>query len=102
MNIKSDYSPYEDTLKIRVAGKFTHALHTEFTHAYKSLPPSNRRKHIIDLSATEYMDSSALGMLLILRERAGGEQAQITLYGAANEVKKILDISGFDKLFTFA
>jgi len=102
MNIKSDYSPYEDTLKIRVSGKFTHAVHAEFTDAYKSLPASNRRKYIIDLSATEYMDSAALGMLLILRERAGAEQAQITLLGAVNEVKKILDISGFDKLFTFA
>lgn len=102
MNIKTEYSTYVDTLKIIISGKFTHAVHPEFTSAYKSLPPSNRRKYIIDLAAAEYMDSAALGMLLVLRERSGGDHSQITLSGAKDDVKKILDISGFERLFTFA
>jgi anti-anti-sigma factor len=102
MNINSHFSAQDDTLKIRISGQFTHAVHPEFTQAYKTLPASSRRKYVIDLSATEYMDSAALGMLLVLRERSGGEQAKITLSGARNDVAKILDISGFKELFTFA
>jgi anti-anti-sigma factor len=45
------------------------------------------------------MDSAALGMLLVLRERAGGNKANITLTGYNKSVGLILEISRFEKLF---
>jgi anti-anti-sigma regulatory factor len=48
------------------------------------------------------MNSAALGMLLVLRERAGGDHAKITLKGFNDSLAEILQISRFDKLFTFA
>ena len=45
------------------------------------------------------MDSSALGMLLILRERAGGDAAKISIKNRNPEIKKILEISNFEKVF---
>ena len=99
MVIKSEYSQQADTLKISISGDFTYDLHQQFTSAYKSLPASGGRKYIIDLSRVEYMDSAALGMLLLLRERVGNERANITLSGASKNVKNILDISGFEQLF---
>jgi len=46
------------------------------------------------------MDSSALGMLLVLKERTGGGETAITLKNCNKEIKNILSISNFDKLFT--
>jgi len=51
------------------------------------------------LDSTEYLDSSALGMLLLLREHAGGESSNIRISKASPEVKKILEVANFEKLF---
>ena len=57
--------------------------------------------YVVDLSNTEYLDSSALGMLLLLREHAGGENANIEITQASADVRKILDVANFSKLFKF-
>ena len=56
-------------------------------------------EYVVDLSDTEYLDSSALGMLLLLREHAGGESSKIEISQASDEVRKILDVANFGKLF---
>ena len=45
------------------------------------------------------MDSSALGMLLLLRERAGGDRAAIEITHCSPEIRKIFAVSNFDRLF---
>ena len=47
-----------------------------------------------------YLDSSALGMLLLLRDHAGGESAQIRIVHCNADVRRILNISNFEQLFT--
>ncbi|HBF07468.1 MAG TPA: anti-anti-sigma factor, partial [Gammaproteobacteria bacterium] len=43
---------------------------------------------------------SALGMLLLLRDHAGGDTSHIEIVNCNNDVKKILTISNFEQLFT--
>lgn len=99
MSVQADYNQAEDKLTIRISGQFNYGVHQDFSNAYKELMPSDRRKYVIDLSSVEHIDSSALGMLLLLKERAGGSRADITLQGGSSAIKKILDISGFKHLF---
>jgi len=47
-------------------------------------------------------DSSALGMLLLLRQFAGGDGSTITLAKVRPEVAKILAVASFGKLFKVA
>ena len=102
MSISSNYSASTDTLTIKIVGQFDYDSHQDFKDAYISLPSSVRRKYIIDLRQVDYLCSAALGMLLILRERAGGDAARITLQGANKDVLKILEVSRFEHLFTLA
>ena len=51
------------------------------------------------MKETTYLDSSALGMLLLLRDHAGGDQAEVEIVNCSPDVKKILTISNFDQLF---
>lgn len=53
----------------------------------------------IGFSAVEYLDSSVLGILLMLREKVGGARKEITLAGVHGNVKQVLDIANFAKLF---
>ncbi|TPQ28143.1 STAS domain-containing protein [Methylomonas sp. HW2-6] len=86
-------------LHIKVSGKFDFGLHNEFREATK-LAESGVKQIDVDLSGTDYMDSSALGMLLVLRDKVGGDKSAIRIKNARAEVKKILEIANFDKLFS--
>lgn len=87
-----------DNINIRISGRFDFQLHKDFRQAIDQSAERLRHCHI-DLSETEYMDSAALGMLLLLRERAGGDEAQIRISGASPEVKTILSTANFQQLF---
>ena len=52
------------------------------------------------MKETSYLDSSALGMLLLLRDHAGGDNAKIKIINCNSDVRKILSISNFEQLFT--
>ncbi|MCU7835517.1 MAG: STAS domain-containing protein [gamma proteobacterium symbiont of Taylorina sp.] len=91
-----------NTVNITISGRFDFSVHKEFRDAYSSLASGESNEYIIDMSQTEYVDSSALGMLLLLREHAGSDQAKVLINGSNNDVKEILMVSNFDKLFTIS
>ena len=46
------------------------------------------------------MDSAALGMLLQIREHAGGQRRAVRLCNAQPVIKDILAVANFEQLFT--
>ena len=98
MGISTTVSETGDQVTIAVAGKFDFQLYDEFRASYADTAGSGIR-YVVDLAETDYLDSSALGMLLLLREHAGGETSDIEISQASPEVKKILDVANFGKLF---
>jgi len=85
---------------IAVSGKFDFQLYDEFRASYAATA-GRGVAYRVDLSNTDYLDSSALGMLLLLREHAGGEASDIEITGASAEIRKILDVANFSRLFRF-
>ncbi len=98
MNIFATEDQDGKILNIKIRGRFEFSHHHQFREAYAKTNPEST-KFVIDLSETSYMDSAALGMLLVLRERAGGNNSDITLSGCNQEVQKILEITNFHNLF---
>jgi len=84
---------------IEVSGHFDFTEQKAFRDAYLQYPAD--MSYRVDLSCADYLDSSALGMLLLLRQHAGEQSEKVKLVGASNAVMKILNIANFDKLFTF-
>ena len=84
--------------RIRVRGVFDFSLHEAFRAALERM--NGATSCVVDLSGVEALDSSALGMLLVLRDRLGGDAARVRITGAAPGIRRILEISRFDKLFT--
>jgi HptB-dependent secretion and biofilm anti anti-sigma factor len=99
MTITSKLSEDGQELNIQVAGRFDFSSLQVFRDAYEKVE-GNPQKYVIDLADAEYLDSSALGMLLALRDHAGGEQANIRILNAIPDVKKILIITKLDELFS--
>lgn len=96
-------SESDSVVTICIAGRFDFNVHKDFRAAYEKAKDNTyaAMKYIIDFGETGYIDSSALGMLLMLRERAG-KDTDISLIRCNEEIKEILDISNFNKLFTLA
>ncbi|MDP2243852.1 STAS domain-containing protein [Pseudomonas sp.] len=98
MAITSLPSPDGQELTIVIQGRFDFGAHQEFRDAYERVDFSPKR-YVVDLKGTTYLDSSALGMLLLLRDHAGSDRAQISLLNCNTDVRKILSISNFEQLF---
>jgi len=99
MAITSTVSADGSQVTIYIQGRFDFSSHQEFRNTYEKLAkvPAQYR---IDLQGTSYLDSSALGMLLLLRDHAGGDRANIEIVNCSQDVKKILLISNFEQLFS--
>lgn len=85
---------------IRLLGRFDFNSHREFREAVDSaLDAGDTREVAVDLGSVEYLDSSALGMLLMLRDKAQGAGKSVTLANCRGSVRQVLDIANFGKLF---
>ena len=101
MAISTQLSADGQELTIAIQGRFDFGAHQEFRDAYERIEGTPKR-YQVDLQGTTYLDSSALGMLLLLRDHAGGDHAQIRLLNCNSDVRKILAISNFEQLFLIA
>lgn len=89
-----------DNAVARLSGRFDFNAHREFRAAYEPLiVDAEVRSLVIDMGGVEYLDSSALGMLLMLRDKAGAANKSLTLMNVRGAVKQVLDIANFGKLF---
>lgn len=91
----------ENSATLVLAGRFDFNAHRDFRDGYETVLKSpNVRTLDIDLTNVDYLDSSALGMLLLLKERAGTRNISLSLVGCQGTVKQILEIANFNKLFS--
>lgn len=100
MSITSTLSDDGRVVTIHVSGRFDFSTHQEFLRAYKEHPRGDKT-YVVDLKNAEYMDSSAMGMLLQLRDY-GAKDRTMELLNGNDSVREILRIANFDKLFKVA
>jgi len=100
MTVEVFFNESSNELQVKVAGRFDFSMHQDFRKLSEDAAKGKVSSIRIDLGRTEYVDSSALGMLLVLRDKVGNQQSAIKIINARPDVKKILTIANFDKLFT--
>lgn len=86
---------------IRVAGRFTFTDYTTFRAIVGETLAGGPKKLAFDLRELEFLDSAALGMLLLARDEAGKINAPVAIRGAAGQVERVLDVARFKTLFAF-
>jgi HptB-dependent secretion and biofilm anti anti-sigma factor len=97
MSITTVLSTDDNSLTIAIKGRFDFASHQSFCDAYEG-KDSEVVLYRIDMRDVSYLDSSALGMLLLLKDHAK-DSAKISIVHCSDEVKKIFEISNFKQLF---
>jgi len=98
MSVSTTVSSDQNEVTIQVTGRFDFSTHREFVSAYKE-HPKGELSFVVDLQGADYMDSSAMGMLLQLREYAKSDK-NVRLINGNDGIREILRIANFDKLFT--
>lgn len=89
----------DDEMVISVRGHFDFTIASEFRDCYRNTPP--KKRYIIDLAGVEFVDSAAIGMLLLLREYTSN-QAAIRLVNCKPAIKKVMEVSHVERFVEFA
>jgi len=98
MNVTTQVSKDGKEVTIFVRGRFDFNAQQEFRNAYR-YQDERRDCYRVNLSRAEYMDSSALGMLLLMRDFVDKIKSKLLIEQPSAQIKLILETAHFDKLF---
>lgn len=99
MAVKKYLSDDNKEISIAIDDRFDFSVHQEFRDAYSDCL-ANGAQITLDLSKTSYMDSSALGMILLLKDHVEKISGTLIIANPNEAVNKILEIAQFHRLMT--
>lgn len=100
MSVSQEVSNDGKKVLISISGRFDYKVSQEFRDTYRQIPGQEGVAYYVNLSEATYMDSSALGMLLLLREHAKCRGGSVFIERPSAQVDSILKVANFEQLFT--
>lgn len=87
---------------LRLPSRFDYSYHRQFGEMYTPLIEASGCKEIIlDFTQVEYLDSSALGMMVLLQKKFSDNNRKIKIKGARGATEEILNMANMQKIFEF-
>ena len=99
MSKDSDFINDAKTTIIKTPNNFGFSFQQDFRKWYEA-EIGKKSIFVVDLSGTTYLDSAALGMMLVLRKQLEGSSAKIILRRPKRDVLNTLKLAMFHDLFT--
>lgn len=78
---------------------FNFDTNKSFRNAVRDSLEKGAKEIVLEFKDVEYMDSTALGLLMIAKDTASDVDCKIKLRNVSGYAKKILEMSQFDKKF---
>jgi anti-anti-sigma factor len=89
-----------DSIVITLSGSFNFLDQVAFRKSYEGQINGNYKKYILDFRQVTFIDSSSLGMILLLNDYVNNNvKNKITLLNATPQVLSIFKVANFQKLF---
>lgn len=85
---------------VHLKGSFTFADRTQFKDTMDKAAQTGCTRLIVDLQEVSFLDSSALGILMLTHKRFKEEQRQFGLLKPTAQGMKLLTIAGIHKIIT--
>ena len=86
--------------RVTMSGHFDFQVRRNFKDSYVPLLNNTTVREIeFEMSKVDYLDSSALGMLLLLHERTKAVNKKVALLNTSGVVLQILESANFRKIF---
>jgi HptB-dependent secretion and biofilm anti anti-sigma factor len=86
-------------LVISMQGSFTFKDHQVFRAVLDVLTASDANQQILDLSQVDFLDSAALGMLLIADDEATKARRKLKLRNPSVQIMRLFELSAMDAVF---
>jgi anti-anti-sigma factor len=87
---------------VKLPERFDFGGHQDFNKQCEMILDDKTVKSVvIDFSRVQYVDSSALGMLVLFHRKATAAGVATCIRGAHGAAKDVLDIANMQKLYTF-
>jgi HptB-dependent secretion and biofilm anti anti-sigma factor len=88
------------TAILQLSGHFVFGSHKPLREACGNLLQDSATNCIqLDMSGVEYIDSSALGLLLLMRDKVDSAGKEIQIKGAQGVVLQVLEVARFGRIF---
>ncbi|MEZ5691502.1 MAG: STAS domain-containing protein [Rickettsiales bacterium] len=85
---------------VKISGQFTFADTQKFKNILDTINNNKINSIKLDISDTTFIDSSSMGMLLLLRDECESRKVSLNLSQPQGQVEKIFRISKFYDLFS--
>ena len=89
----------DNVVTISLLESFDIGCYESFNDSYKPYLSQAENVFVVNMEKTTYLDSSALGMLLLLRDRTGGDRERVIITNVGESVMEILKVANFHQLF---
>jgi anti-anti-sigma factor len=87
---------------LRLPSRFDYSYHRQFGELYAPLIEDvSCTEIILDFSQVEYLDSSALGMMVLLQKKCSSCNKKVKIKGARGATDEILKMANMQKIFEF-
>ncbi|MBI1274833.1 anti-sigma factor antagonist [bacterium] len=87
---------------VHLHGRFTFNDNPEFREAVlDKISTPDITKITLHLERVEFVDSAALGMLLLAHDEAKKHNKQLLIQGVSGQVKRIFDMACFHQFFSY-
>jgi anti-anti-sigma factor len=90
----------QGTLDVTLTGSFTFNDHQNYREILQKIEEGDVHKVVLHLQQVDFIDSAALGMLLLAQDAIEHHNKSLVLSGAVGQVKKMFDLARFEDLFT--
>lgn len=92
-----------ETKVMSLPERFDFSYNKTFSKQYQAIfeAPQGVGKIVLDFSRVMYLDSSALGMMVLLQKKAKAVKINVAVRGAKNTAEEILKMANFHKLYSF-
>ena len=81
-------------------GSFTFSDNQQFRTTLKELQQKSASVIGLEMSGVDFIDSAALGMLLLLRDTMQTSGTALELRNPQGQIRKMFELSNFNDLFT--
>jgi anti-anti-sigma factor len=89
----------EQGKQVTLSGEFTFNDNEAFRQLLNTLAEQPKTAFVLDVSGVTFMDSAAIGMLLLARDELERVGSRIIIHKPQGQVRRVLDVAQMSQLF---
>ena len=99
IELSIDTSEREGWSVVDVAGELDLYTASNLKERLRALSENGKHRVVVNLERVDFIDSTALGVLIGARKRAREHDGEVVLAAPAEPVRKVLSITGLERVF---